>query len=274
MHRVWMIVGMSMVLGLLAGAGVAVLPVAAATPELPGPIWMTDGLAAYHDFSKGLDTLALNTAGLTVDRNYRRGLVKPEDQPATLNAQGFIGACAQVSAYTAPLSLRGAALSPHEPRTLAFWWCYPGEVTPTTGFGLFELTGGRGLISNFVRGKGEWCGLTRPTGVFQVYYFKDITAVNALYDTQFTTHYDLGPGKWHHTALVARMAREVELYTDGKLVAKTALKGRDLADADGLRQVILGPGILVDEIALFSRALPAEQVAEYYTALTALRLKP
>lgn len=147
-------------------------------------------------------------------------------------------------------------------------------MTPATGFGLFAVSGGRPLIANFVRGKGEWCALTAPTGVLQVYYFPGITDVSLLYERQFATRYALGSSQWHHTAVIVRMAREVELYTDGKLVATTTLKGRDFAATDRLQQVTLGPGILVDEIALFTWALSAEQVAEYYTALTALHEKP
>lgn len=60
----------------------------AAEPEIPGPLWMSQGLGAYLDFAHDLETFAVNPAGLTVVRKYR---AEPGDTSVERVAHGWMG---------------------------------------------------------------------------------------------------------------------------------------------------------------------------------------
>lgn len=156
---------------------------------------------------------------------------------------------------------------------LSFWWALAEDAKIDSGSGLFGISGG-GYIGHFVRGKGEWCALQRPTGVLQVYYFRGIQNVNLLYDGDLAAHLDLKAGVWHHTAAVFRAASIVELYTDGRKVAEIQTEGRSWRAGDNLRQIGFGPfgsGGSVDEILVLDRAASGEAIARYYSVLSRLR---
>ncbi len=169
------------------------------------------------------------------------------------------------------LQLRSEAFSPHQPLTVSFWWALGEDERIDGSFGLFHLTNGRGIISHFSRGKGEWCGLERPTGVLQVYYIDGIKDVNALYDGDLAAHYDLAKGAWHHTSIVISGASLVEVYTDGELAYKTRAKGRAFAAADRFHDLTIGSRwsipIAFDEVMIHRRALSSSEIRTYVTAI-------
>ena len=94
---------------------------------------------------------------------------------------GMRGGCA-VAKEGQALQLRSEAFSPHRPLTVAFWWALGEDGQIDSSFGLFHLTNGKGFVSHFSRGKGEWCALERPVAVLQVYYLPGIANVNGIYD--------------------------------------------------------------------------------------------
>ena len=100
-----------------------------------------------------------------------------------------------------PVTLRSPALRPDRPLTLSVWWRLDAPLAAETCFHLLTLRGGRGMVANFVRGKGDWCALTEPRFVFQVVYYEGIPAINGIW------HGDawVEPAVWHHAAMVFRM---------------------------------------------------------------------
>ncbi len=224
--------------------------------DVRGPAWLRDCLV-YHHAGSAPDRPELCPASLTTSA----------DATVTTDPEGLFGA----GLWTPkPIVLRGDALSPDRPLTLSFWWRLRKDMPVDGGFDLFTFQG-RGIVSAFVRGKGEWCALQRPTGVLQVYYFPGVQNVNDLYDGDLAAHLDLKAGVWHHTAVVIRRASCVQLYTDGRLVAEASTSGRDFAAADEVRTLSIGGGVVVDEVLLLDRAIDADQVADYYRGVKRLR---
>ncbi|MBV9469991.1 MAG: LamG domain-containing protein [Abitibacteriaceae bacterium] len=169
--------------------------------------------------------------------------------------------------------LRSPVFSPHKPFTLSFWWALKEDAKIDTGFNLFGLTG-NGYIGHFVRGKGEWCALQRPTGVCQVYYFKGIPNQNLLYDGDLASSLNLKANVWHHTAAVFRAGSTIEIYTDGKKATETHAEGRLFRPEDNLQQFECGPfgsGGYLDELTVFDRALSADVIGRYYSVISQMR---
>lgn len=173
------------------------------------------------------------------------------------------------------LHLKSDAFSPHLPLTVAFWWQLGRDAEIDSTFGLCHLTNGRGFVSHFSRGKGQWCALERPAAVLQVYYLPGIANVNGIYDRDLMAHLDLRAGVWHHTALVFNGGSLIRAYTDGRPVWKTRLKGRPFSAADGLHDLTIGSRhglpLALDEVLILRRALTAEEIATYVTALRQMR---
>lgn len=185
---------------------------------------------------------------------------------------GFLGPGAMIATNDQALHLISPAFSPHRPVTFFLWWALAGQHQPESCFGILHLQG-RGIVSHFSRGKGEWCALQKPAGVFQVYYFPGIQNVNGIYDFDLAAHLDLSPDAWHHTALVISAASLCELYTDGKRVFSVRIAGRNFQEADALHDLTFGSPfpMKIDEAMVFNRALSADEVAYYYTATSQMR---
>ena len=123
------------------------------------------------------------------------------------------------------------------------------------GLGILHIQG-KGIISNFVRGKGEWCGLQKPCAVFQVYYFPGIGNVNGLYDGAIWDRGMLKAGVWHNTVLTIAAGHSLYLYTDGQVVCHVETTGRPFAPEDGIRSVSFGSEapMLIAEVMVVDRA--------------------
>jgi hypothetical protein len=167
------------------------------------------------------------------------------------------------------LALRGAALSPHRPLTISFWWCLSRDLPLDGGFGQFGLTG-KGFLNAFVSGKGEWCALQKPAGVCQVYNFAGIQNVNGIYDFDLMKSLDLRANIWHHSAAVLRGANLFQFYTDGKLVSEISSSGRAWEVEDDLQNLQVGGGVVLDDIAILNRAVDGELLADYARGLRQL----
>jgi len=190
----------------------------------------------------------------------------------SVTPDGFLGPGALIATNEQALRLISPAFSPHRPVTFFLWWALAGQHQPESCFGILHLQG-RGIVSHFSRGKGEWCALQKPAGVFQVYYFPGIQNVNGIYDFDLAAHLDLSPDAWHHTALVITAASLCELYTDGRLVFSVRIAGRPFEEADALQDLTFGSPfpMKIDEAAVFNRALSADEIAYYYTATWQMR---
>ena len=167
------------------------------------------------------------------------------------------------------LSIRSPALSPHRPLTIAMWWRLEADMLPETCFHLVTVRGG-GMVANFVRGKGQWCALREPRYVFQVHYYKGIRNHNGIWHGNAW----MDAGVWHHVAMTIANAATVRVYWDGRLRSDYSVRGRPFREGDG-GTVELGPTWLfhpmtVDEILILDRALTADEVADYVTAVRRL----
>ena len=192
----------------------------------------------------------------------------------TIAANGFRGKGA-LTGKQGWLQLQSADFSPHLPLTVSFWWALMDDHRVEGSFGLVHLGGGRGMVSHFSRGKGEWCALERPAGILQVYYIPGVKNVNGIYDRDLMGHVDLRGGVWHHTALVFRGASLVEVYTDGEKAWETRLVGRSFEASDKLHDLVLGTRggapMLIDEIIVLRRALTPDDIRRYVRALRQMR---
>lgn len=221
--------------------------------DILGPLWFQNSLIFYN----GFDAPPVSTP-----------LIEATGGPADAAPGGLFGH--GLSTLTAPLALRGPVLSPNRPLTLSFWWALPADLPVDGGFSLFSLTG-KGQISAFCRGKGDWCGLQRPAGVAQVYDFPGVQNVNDIYDFDLQKSLDLHAGAWHHTAVVFRRSSLVQIYTDGKLATEIVTSGREWNLADGLTSLSLGGGVLLDDVAILDRAIDGDSIADYYKGVWQLR---
>jgi len=222
-----------------------------------GPAWFGRCATYYSAFEDGLDAPEVNRAeALVVPQG------EDEARPVVAADAGFIGQGLHIRDGQAPFVLRSAAFSPHRPVTLSFWWAVPYDLVVDGGYSLFSLTG-RGYIALFCRGKGEWCALERPAGVFQVYYFEDVRNINGIYDLDLLGHTDLRAGVWHHTAVVFRRASTIQVYTDGALSCEYTVMGGSFLEAHELVTLTLGGPLYVDELAVLDRAIDPPMVAAY-----------
>ena len=225
-------------------------------PEIRGPRWFQDSLIYFNDFENAPKNAALNSENLTTN------------EAAWKTSDGLFGRGLQTEA-AALLSLSGAALSPHQPRAISFWWSLPRALPLEGAFSLFSLNG-KGYLSAFSRGKGEWCALQKPAGVCQVYDFAGIQNVNEIYDFDLMKTLDLRAGIWHHSAAVLRPSGAFQFYSDGKLVSEILTKGRAWNADDNLQTLTLGGGVILDDVAILNRALDADFIADYFRGVKQL----
>ena len=226
------------------------------------PPWLEDRVVYYNAFEGDPKTAQVNR--IAADTIVTRGVLTPGlagnglQDPTPTNSAG-------------PVSLRSPALSPHRPLTLSLWWRLDAPMAAETCFHLLTLRGGRGMVANFVRGKGEWCALTEPRYVFQVVYYEGIPDINGIW------HGDawVEPAVWHHTAMVFSHAAEVTVYWDAVLRSHYAIKGRPFNLGDG-GTLEVGPNWLfqpmtLDDLMVVDRALSAGEIAAYVLAVQRLR---
>ncbi len=234
------------------------------------PPWLVDCVIYHNACDDRPETPDVNIAPIGTVPGAHRGQVEVTRGPIITTQSAFIGKSVHVQDWRAPLMLRSPVLSPHRPLTLAFWWALPADLKLEGGYSLFELTGA-GYIGLFCRGKGQWCALQRPAGVFQVYYFDGIQSVNGIYDYDILAHMDLRAGVWHHSAVVFRQATTAQVYTDGKPVFEVTIKGREFSEKDGLISLALGGPLYLDEIMVLDRAIDGDMIADYVRGVARLR---
>ena len=231
-------------------------------PPILVPPWFQDSLIYHNSFEQAGALPETNTAGIQM-----------LDGSATTAAPiGLFGHGLSLEANKS-FKLHSPVFSPHQPFTISFWWALKEDAKIDTGFNLFGLNG-NGYIGHFVRGKGEWCALQRPTGVFQVYYFHGIQNSNLLYDYDLASSVNLKAGVWHHTAAVFRAASTIEIYTDGKKVTDIQIEGRLFRPEDNIQQLECGPlgtGGTLDELIVLDRAVSADAIARYYSVISQMR---
>ncbi len=225
------------------------------------PAW-EDRVIFYAGFEGGDGKPELNLADLEV-----RAM-------PTAAVNGVFGRAGAPTAGRRTLVVSGAALSPHRPVAISFWWSVRTPVKVNGGFGLWHLDGGRGMCSLFARG-GPWCGLRDTAAVFQVYYLPGIHNVNGIFDRRIRETLDLSPGAWHHTAIVFTAASAAAVYIDGRRVFSTRLRGREFAATDRLNRMTFGSGhgtpVALDEVMVLNRPLTAAEIADYVRAVRQMR---
>ena len=259
MHTTIRILALAALLSATACLPAAELPAAAC---LYLPPWLEDRVVYYQPFEGDPKAPVINR--IQAETGVARGTLVPG-----LAGKGLQDATPAKSA--GPVTLRSPALRPDRPLTLSVWWRLDAPLAAETCFHLLTLRGGRGMVANFVRGKGDWCALTEPRFVFQVVYYEGIPAINGIW------HGDawVEPAVWHHAAMVFRNAAEVDVYWDGTRRSHYAIKGRPFTVTDG-GSVEIGPNWLfhpmtLDEVMVVDRALSAEEVAAYVLAVQHLR---
>lgn len=247
---------------LLAAPAAAPLPASPASACLSIPPWLEDRVVYYQPFEG--DPMAPVINRIKAETLVTRGTLVPG-----LAGSGLQDAKPANSA--GPIVLRSPVLTPHRPLTFSFWWRLDAPMAAETCFHLLTLRGAPGMVSNFVRGKGEWCALTEPRFVFQVVYYEGIPDINGIWDGNAWVE----AGVWHHVAMVCRNATEVEVYWDGVRRSHHAIKGRPFAARDG-GALEIGPNWLfhpmtLDEIIVVDRTLSADEIAAYVLAVQRLR---
>lgn len=216
----------------------------------------------YHSFESGLNQPEINLANAAI-RGYQ-----------TEPVNGFAGRGYRMPKYKpngaeAPFMVSSPAFSLHKPLTAMLWWRLDEPMKEETCFDLLALTG-PGHVASFVRGKGEWCALREPTYISQVYNFPGLGNHNnprggrAWFEA----------GDWHHVAISVSTASEVAIYWDGAQREIIAVKGRAFVEGEGLNIMPGANGLYhpmtIDEFMVIDRALTAEEIASYTTAMRAL----
>ena len=189
---------------------------------------------------------------------------------------GFAGnGCrsARPSAGEAPLEVRAAALSPSRPLTVMRTWRLDAPMTETSSFQLIALLG-RGHVSCFVHGAGEWCALHRPTMFVQIDSFPKIANVNqAVRDDAY-----FKPGEWHHVAVTIANASDVRFYLDGQPLVTAQAKGRPFGpdDVDAVQPssdsgAAADPPMTTDDLTVVGRVLSPAEIDQYWRSAVSLR---
>jgi len=238
-----------MLLSLAAAAGEAFIP----------PAWTPDVcFLQTFDSPEAAPEIISDDARLTVPKDHVEGVVGK----------------ARRARRDSPWRLTAPHLSPHRPLTLSFWWAMTEKPKIDGHLHWVHLSNrGRAFVSHFSRGKGKWCALERPAGVFQIIAVEGVKDVGLLYDRHLLTSMDLTPGVWHHTAVVFRNGRQAQLFVDGKRQVDVTLLGRGFQAEHGFNSLILGPKhaaappLDIDEITVLSRALDPDQVRDYIAAV-------
>jgi len=166
-------------------------------------------------------------------------------------------------------SLGNLRLPLSRPLTVSMWWRLEEPMLAESNFHLLGLRG-QGWISNFVRGKGQWCGLSRPTCVVQVYNWPNVSNWNGLVGKGTVEH-----GVWHHAAITVTAGSHVCVYWDGELRADYTIRGRLFGTEDAVASIDAGSNWLyhpmtIDDVLVLNRALSADEIADYIAAVRAL----
>jgi hypothetical protein len=214
----------------------------------------------YNDFEESGKT-RINPLGI-------EEIFSPDSLANGLFGKGYL--CSEGKSFV----LRSTQISPHRSLTISIWWALKEEHKPGAGFIIFSLNG-KGFISCFVRGgNGDtWCALTKPAGVFQVYYFPGIQNINGIYDFDIMKTLDLRGGIWHNTIVTFSCGREVNVYQDGRRVGRWILT-RCLREDDGINSLTLAPygeAMFFDEVLIMRGVLGEKEVREYYLKVKGLR---
>lgn len=215
------------------------------------PTW-ADRVVFYHSFDGTLDRPDINDLGATLTT------------APTATGPGFAGqGCPEPlgAAKKHGYEIASDGLSPHRPLTMMCWLRLETPVQETTWYNLLRLWRGDTYLTHFVAGKGEWCGLQRPTYIFQVVNFPGLP----LYHNSWAGSPDWQPGEWHHVAMTVSGAANVRFYRDGKLVENILLKTRPFREGE-VRIATFGDGkfpMTVDEVIVADRALQEDELADY-----------
>lgn len=245
----------------------AVLALAAAAPAKDAhpaddylylPPALARRVAFYHSFSRGADRPEINRLAARLAPVKGRLVAGLTGKGLTLAAKGR------------SVSLQKLELPLTRPITASMWWRLDEEMKPESGFHLVSLRA-NGYISNFVRGKGQWCALKKPTFVLQIYRFPGISNVNGI---RFGDAW-VAAGVWHHAAVTVSAGSKVRVYWDGRLRSEVSVKGRLFAAGDVVRSIDFGPHWLghpmtIDELLVLDRALSPAEVGAYVTAVRKL----
>jgi hypothetical protein len=213
----------------------------------------------YHSFSGGIEQPEINLlkAAIAGSAQGRR-------------VPGLTGAAWQPIGQRGALSLAKLSWPLTKPITASLWFRLDEKMQPQTSFHLLSLRA-NGYLSNFVRGRGEWCALTQPTFVVQLYHFPGISNVNGIH---FGPAW-LAENQWHHAAMTVSEGSRVKVYWDGRLRSDLAAKGRLFDARDVVKEMQFGPHWLghpmtIDEVLLLDRALTDEEVCAYVEAVRKL----
>jgi len=182
------------------------------TPHLSLPVSFEDRALLYWSFDRP-------GAGPEIDRIRVKRPPRFESRP-----DGMRGPCA-VCVKQREFRLESPRLSPHRALSVSVWWALERDLKIDDTFGIMAIGGRtRSYVSHFSRGRGRWCALREPAGVFQVYNFPGIRNVSALYDRQLSRHLDLRRSRWHHSAITVAAGRRLVVYTDGQPAARCSCK--------------------------------------------------
>jgi hypothetical protein len=172
-----------------------------------------------------------------------------------------------------PLEIHSPALSPSHPLTIMRWWRVDAPMVETSSFQLLALLG-KGHVSFFIRGKGEWCALKRPTMYVQVDGVPSIANVNrAVRDNAY-----FQPGDWHHVAITVANGSEITFFLDGQPLTTVHAQGRQFAPED--MNTLQGSNdagrdsehpTTTDELIVIDRVLSPSEIWQYYFAALKLR---
>jgi len=215
----------------------------------------------YHSFEDGITTPELDAVGAKLK------------SPKKLADDGLTGRAMKIHSREEAKSefqVRTDALSIHRNVTVSMWWRLDEELKAESCYALMALRG-KGYISSFVRGKGGWCALKRPTFVFQCYNFPDVSNANNVW----TGSAWVKPGEWHHLAMTVSLGSEVCVYWDGALRVRHSIKGRAFRADDKVSTAAFGPTWLyhpmtIDDIMICNRALTADEIKDYVEAVKRL----
>lgn len=223
-------------------------------PDLAGSV------VFYHSFSRRAEEPEINLLKARIT-NAGNGQIAP-----ALTGNGY----RHTAKKGAGLGLTGLDRPLTKPVTVSLWFRLDEPMKPETSFHLISLRA-NGYISNFVRGKGQWCALEQPTFVIQLYRFAGISNVNGI---RFG-HAWLPERQWHHAAVSVSEGSRVRVYWDARLRSDLTTKGRLFNAGDAIKSIDLGPHWLghpmtIDEVLILNRALSPADVRAYVTAVRKL----
>ena len=223
-------------------------------PDLAGSV------VFYHSFSRGADQPEINLlkARITTAGN---GRIAPALTGSGYRHTAKKGGALGLTALSRPLT---------KPITVSLWFRLEEPMRPETCFHLISLRA-NGYISNFVRGKGQWCALQQPTFVVQLYRFPGISNVNGI---RFGDAW-LPERKWHHAAVSVSEGSRVRVYWNARLRSEFCTRGRLFNAGDAIKGIDLGPHWLghpmtIDEVLILNRPLSPADVQAYVTAVRKL----